>query len=60
MPKRGLNIHYGVTFETEEDKEKVQSIVGNIKDKTKRNAGDIIKSALVEYDKLFDDKGNLI
>ena len=60
MPKRGVNIHYGASFDTLDDKELVRSLVNNISDKTNLNAGDIIKNAMIEYNKTFDDKGNRI
>jgi len=60
MPKRGQGVMYGVTFDCLDDKILTQALVHNIANKTLRNAGDVVLCAMVEYNKLFDDKGNRI
>lgn len=58
--KQKNKIHYGVNFDNADSKVLTQALINNIRNKTNRSAGDIMLSAMIEYNKMFDDKGNFI
>ncbi len=53
-------VHQYIKFETEEQKEKFQNTMRNLKFKIQKNNGDILNDAVEFYNSMFNHRGERV